>query len=114
MYGPDGSVDKHTTHLYSKYFSQVEGIDYTNTFSFIDKMNSTHLVPTIIVSHKWEVHQMDVKSVLLHGDLQEKIYLENPLGYAQNEPIPICFLQKISISLRKSLRLGMIKWRSFF
>jgi hypothetical protein len=57
--------------LVSKGFSQVEGIDYNETFSPIAKMNSIHLVLALAASHKWEVHQMDVKSTFLHGDLQE-------------------------------------------
>jgi hypothetical protein len=57
--------------LVAKGFSQVEGIDYNETFSPIAKMNSIHLVLSLVASYKWEVHQMDVKSTFLHGDLQE-------------------------------------------
>jgi hypothetical protein len=64
--------------LVSKGFSQVEGIDYNETFSPVAKMNSICLVLALVASHKWEVHQMDVKSAFLHGDLQEEIYMEQP------------------------------------
>jgi hypothetical protein len=57
--------------LVAKGFSQVEGIDYNETFSPVAKMNSICLVLSLAASHKWEVHQMDVKSAFLHGDLQE-------------------------------------------
>jgi hypothetical protein len=70
-YGPDGKVDKHKAILVAKGFSQVEGIDYIETFAPIAKMNSIRLVLSLVVSYKWEVHQMDVKSVFLHGDLHE-------------------------------------------
>ena len=43
-YGPDGKVDKHKARLVAKGFSQVEGIDYTETFAAIAKMNSICLV----------------------------------------------------------------------
>jgi len=53
---PNGKVDKHKAHLIAKCFSQVEGIDYTKTFSPVSKMNSTHLVLSLVASFKWEVH----------------------------------------------------------
>src|SRR5271168_3131478 len=68
-YGLDGKVDKHKAHLVAKGFSQVEGIDYTETFSPVAKMNFVRLVLSLTASFKWEFHQMDVKSTLLHEDL---------------------------------------------
>jgi hypothetical protein len=67
----DGSVERHKAQLVAKVFSQIEGIDYNETFSPIDKMNSIRLVLSLAASHKCEVHQMDVKSTLLHINLQE-------------------------------------------
>eukprot|EP00253_Pinus_taeda_P006709 PITA_06709 len=55
-YGPDGKVDKHKSRLVDKGFSQVEGIDYTETFSPVAKINSIHLVLSLAASSKWEVH----------------------------------------------------------
>eukprot|EP00253_Pinus_taeda_P028579 PITA_28579 len=71
MYGPNGKVNKHKARLVAKGFSQVEGIDYIETFSPVSKMNSIRLVLSRAASFKWEVHQMDVKSTFLHGDLHE-------------------------------------------
>ena len=70
-FGPNGKVDRHKARLVAKGFSQVEGIDYTKTFSHVAKMNSICLVLSLVASFKWEVHQMDVKSTFLHGDLNE-------------------------------------------
>ena len=70
-FGPDGKVDRHKARLVAKVFSQVEGIDYTEAFSPVAKTNSMHLVLSLAASFKWEVHQMDVKSAFLHGNLHE-------------------------------------------
>eukprot|EP00253_Pinus_taeda_P021660 PITA_21660 len=86
-YGPDGKVDKHKARLVAKGFSQVEGIDYTETFFPIAKMNSVRLVFSLAASFKWEVHQMDVKSAFLHGDLHEEIYMEQPIGLYKQTPV---------------------------
>eukprot|EP00253_Pinus_taeda_P025429 PITA_25429 len=55
-FGPYGKVDKNKAHIVAKVFSQVEGIDYTETFSSVVKMNSIHLVLSLAASFKWEVH----------------------------------------------------------
>jgi hypothetical protein len=75
------SVERHKARLVSKGFSQVEGIDYNETFALVSKMNSILLVLALAASHKWEVHQLDIKSAFLHGDLQEEVYMEQPPGY---------------------------------
>jgi hypothetical protein len=70
-YASDGSVEINKAQLVSKGLSQVEGIVYNETFAPIAKMNSIRLVLSLVASHKWEAHQMDVKSTFLHGHLQE-------------------------------------------
>ena len=71
-------------------------------------MNSIHLVLALAASHKWEVHQMDVKSAFLHGDLKEEIYMEQPPGYVQNDSILVCRLTKSLYSLDAILILMSI------
>ena len=59
-------------------YSQVHGFDYRETFAPVANMDSIRLVLALAASKCWEVHHMDVKSVLLHGELQEEIYMEHP------------------------------------
>jgi hypothetical protein len=82
-YALDGSVERHKDLLVEKGLSQVEGIDYNETFSPIAKINSILLFLSIATSHKWEVHKMDVKSTLLHGNLQEENYRNNLLDMSK-------------------------------
>jgi hypothetical protein len=77
-YASDGSIERHKARLVAKGFSQVEGVNYNEIFSFVAKMNSICLVLAFAPSHKWKVHQIDVKSTFLNGDLQEEIYMERP------------------------------------
>ena len=54
-----------------KGFSQVQGIEYNDTFEPLSKMDSIRLVLAIAASKQWEVHHMDAKSAFLHGDMKE-------------------------------------------
>jgi hypothetical protein len=80
-YASDGSVERHKAWLVAKGFSQVEGIDYNETFAPIEKMKPIRLVLALVASLKWEFHHMDVKYSFLHGYLQEEIYMEQPPSY---------------------------------
>jgi hypothetical protein len=76
-------------------------------------MNSIHLVLALATSHKWEVHQMDVKSSFLHGDLKEEIFIEQPIGYVQNASSLVCCLKKSLYGLKKSPRDWYAKMYNF-
>eukprot|EP00253_Pinus_taeda_P032502 PITA_32502 len=112
-YGPDGKVDKHKARLVTKGFSEVEGIDYTETFSPVAKMNSVYLVLSLAASFKWEVHQMDVKFAFLHGDLHEEIYMEQPIGFIQTDSSLVCWLKKSLYGLKQAPQAWYAKMDSF-
>ena len=69
-------MDKHKARLVAKDLSQIPDIDYTETFGPVTKMNSIHLTLAIVATQRWVVHQMDVKSTFLNGDVYEDIYME--------------------------------------
>ena len=80
-YNQHGEIDKYKARLVAKGFAQQEGIDYEETFAPTTKWN-TILLTLALASHKgWKVHQMDVKSVFLNGDLQEDVYMQQPPGF---------------------------------
>lgn len=106
-------MDRHKARLVAKGFSQLEGIDYTETFSPVAKMNSLYLVLSLAASFKWEVHQMDVKYVLLHGDLHEEIFMEQPPGFIQNDSSLVCRLRKSLYGLKQAPRAWYAKMDRF-
>ncbi|KAL6335793.1 hypothetical protein AAG906_039556 [Vitis piasezkii] len=59
-------------------YRQTEGLDYFNTYSLVKKINSIPMVLTIATLRNLEVHQIDVKTTFLNGDLDEEIYIEQP------------------------------------
>ena len=77
----------------AKWFSQVQGVDYHETFAPMAKMDSIRIVWAIVASKHWEVHHMDVNSDFIHGDIQEEIYMNHPEGYTSNTSL-VCKLHK--------------------
>eukprot|EP00253_Pinus_taeda_P036152 PITA_36152 len=67
-------------------------------------MNFVRLVLSLAASFKWEVHQMDVKSAFLHGDLHEEIYMEQPIGFIQTDSSLVCRLKKSLYGLKQAPR----------
>ena len=81
------------------------GVDYFDTFSPVAKLTSIWLFISLAATHGWDLHQLDIKNVFLHGDLVEEVYMEQPLVFvAQGEIGRVCRLQKIIIWIKtKSL-----------
>ena len=45
------------------------------------RISSIRMLIAIAAIHNLEIHQMDVKTAFLNGDLDEEIYMEQPEGF---------------------------------
>ena len=80
-------------------------MDYSDTFSPVAKMTSVRLFISLAATHIWDLHQLDIKNTFLHGDLQEEVYMEQPLRFvAQGEIRKVCRLLKSLYGLKQSPR----------
>ena len=77
----DGSIDKYKARLVIKGYNQREGLDYFDTYSPVTRITSIRMILAIAALRNLEVHQMDVKTAFLNGDLDEEIYMEQPEGF---------------------------------
>ena len=72
---------KYKARLVVKGFSQKKGVDFDEIFSPVVKMSSIRVILGLTASMDLELEQLDVKTVFLHGDLEEEIYMEQPKGF---------------------------------
>ena len=73
---PDGSIVGLKARLVAKGFAQTYGVDYSDIFSPIAKLTSIQLFISPTTTHGWNLHQLGIKKVFLHGDLADEVYME--------------------------------------
>lgn len=78
-----GGVDKHKARLVVKGYRQRFGIDYREVFAPVDRLETIQLIIALSAQYGWSIYQMDVKSAFLNGPLKEKVYINQPDGYAR-------------------------------
>jgi hypothetical protein len=78
--GPDGEVQKYKARIVAQGFTQVEGLDYDQTFAPVVKLSTFRTILAIAAQQNLTIHQMDVKSAYLNGKIKEEIYMEAPPG----------------------------------
>ena len=67
--------------LVAKGFTQVQGIDYKETFSPVLRYESIRYILAHTALLDWEIEAMDVKMAFLYGELKEEVYMEQPEGF---------------------------------
>ena len=78
---PDCTIDKFKARLIAKGYKQKHNVDYFDTYFPVTRIASIRILFVIASIYKLVVHQMNVKTALLNGDLEEEIYMEQPKCY---------------------------------
>jgi hypothetical protein len=79
--GPDGSIQKYKARIVAQGFTQVEGIDFDQTFAPVAKFSSLRTIFSLAAQHNLKIHQMDVKVAYLNAELKEEIYMRALPGF---------------------------------
>ena len=78
--GPSGEVQSYRVRIVAGGHRQVEGVNYTETFSAAAKMPTVRVVLANAANQDWEIEHVDVKSAYLNAPLKETIYMKAPRG----------------------------------
>jgi len=81
-----GNVERYKARLVAKGFTQKEGIDFKETFSPVSTKDSFRTIMALVAHFDLELHQMDVKTAFLNGDIDEIIYMVQPENFESGDP----------------------------
>ena len=101
----DGSISRYKARLVAQGYSQELGIDYNEVFSPVARSATIRTLLAVANIHDLEIHQMDVTTAFLNGDLDYEIYMEQPQGFIDpSKPTHVCKLKKSIYGLKQAAR----------
>jgi hypothetical protein len=99
-----GVVTRNKARLVAKGYSQVKGLDFKETFAPVASLESRILL-AYATHHDFKLYQMDVKSAFVNGTIKEEVYVEQPLGFEDQEyPNNVYKLHKVLYGLKQAPR----------
>ncbi|KAG8473502.1 hypothetical protein CXB51_035665 [Gossypium anomalum] len=105
---------RYKARLVAKGYSQIQGVDFTDVFSPVVKHSSIRALLGIVAMRDLELEQLDVKTVFLHGELEEDIYMQQPEGFIVSEKEDyVCLLRNSLYGLKQSPRQWYKRFDSF-
>jgi len=108
-----GNVERYKARLVTKEFTQQEGINYYKTFSPVSKKDSFRIIMILVAYFDMKLHQMDVKTVFLNWDLEEKVDMKQLDGFISNEnDHMVCKLKKSIYGIKQASRQWYLKFHN--
>jgi hypothetical protein len=100
-----GIITRNKARLVAQGYTQVEGLDYDETFALVARLEYVRLLLGVACILKFKLYQMDVKSAFLNGYLHEEVYVEQPKGFIDpNLPNHVYKLKKALYGLKQAPR----------
>ena len=91
-----GDVERYKTCLVAKGFTQKEDIDFKETFTPVSTKDPFRTIMALAY-FDIELHQMDVKTVLLNENIDETVYMVQLKNFVSGDPKKMVYKLKKSI-----------------
>ena len=102
--------NEYKARLVAKGFTQKDGIDYKETFLPVSKKDSLRIIMALVAHYNLELHQMDVKTAFLNGELEEEVYMDQPEGFSIGGKDMVCKLKRSIYGLKQASRQWYLKF----
>ena len=100
-----GVVTRNKARLVAQGFTQIEGLDFGETYAPVARLESIRILLAYAAHHDFKLYQMDVKSAFLNGPLSEVVYVEQPSGFEDPKyPDHVYKLDKALYGLKQAPR----------
>jgi hypothetical protein len=110
----DGIVVRNKVILVAQGYTQVEGLDFGETYALVARLNAIRILLAYACAHNIKFYQMDVKSVFLNGYINEEVYIEQPPGFEDyKKPNHVYKLKKALYGLKQAPRAWYERLRYF-
>ncbi|GAQ93102.1 hypothetical protein KFL_012990020 [Klebsormidium nitens] len=90
-------------------YMQKQGIDFEEVYAPVSKHTTLRALLVVVAARDLELHQLDVKTAFLNGELEERIYMQQPQGYEQGGPEMVCLLKHSLYGLRQAPRAWYLR-----
>ena len=106
----DGTIDKFKARLVAQGFIQKLGIDHFDTYAPVARITTIRLLVAFATIYHLEIHQMDVKTAFLYGEIDEEVYMKQPEGFVLEDKSKRCVNLLFSfMDLNNHLSNGIMK-----
>jgi hypothetical protein len=100
-----GVVTRNKARLVTKGYSQVEGLDFDETYAAVARFESICILLAYATYHGFKLYQMDMKSAFLNGPIKEEVYVEQPPSFEDSQyPSHVYKLSKVIYGLKQAPR----------
>ena len=80
LYNTDESIERYKARIVAKDYSQIEGLDYDDTFALVTRYDSLRPMVALATHLGLETDPLYIESAFWHGDLVEAIWMVPPPG----------------------------------
>jgi hypothetical protein len=99
----NGEISRFKARFVARGYSQIEGIDFFETFSPVVWSESVRILILLASTEDWDIEQFDLKTAFLYGPLTEEVYMTQPEGFHDGST-KVCRLRKGLYGLKQSPR----------